>query len=239
MQSRPVVSDSPMPDRPPTSPDPSAPLRQRMQQTGIASFKALAKQAGVSEWQITQFRSGKGLQMRLEILIRISQALQISLTELLTLIPNVPLGQSAPPQSVSPPQPDLAQLQQEYQFLQVQMAQQRETLQQEFQQTALNTLESWMLNWPTAANAVRQNPQFEAAKLLPLVRPIENLLNQWGIGPIEAIGAEVPYDPQIHQLDQGTAQSGDRVRVSQLGYRQGDRLLFRARVKALATDRNG
>jgi molecular chaperone GrpE (heat shock protein) len=72
-----------------------------------------------------------------------------------------------------------------------------------------------------------------AVKLLPLVRPIEQLLQKWEVEEIAPVGAEVAYDPQLHQLLEGTAQPGEKVKVRYTGYHQGDKLLYRAKVSPI------
>ena len=57
-------------------------LQTLMQKVGFASFKSLSLAAGVSQWQILQLRRGKIRQMRVEILLKLSQVLQISGGEL-------------------------------------------------------------------------------------------------------------------------------------------------------------
>lgn len=47
---------------------------------------------------------------------------------------------------------------------------------------------------------------------------------------IAPVGSQIPYDPQLHQLKQGTAQPGETVQVTHVGYLQGKRLLYRATV---------
>ena len=121
-------------------------------------------------------------------------------------------------------------LQHEYDRLQQQLVQQRQDLWQEFQQSSVQVLESLLLQLPTAAYAAQQNPQAPAVKLLPLLRPLDQLLQAWGIEPIATVGADVSYDPQQHQLMAGVAQPGDSVKVRYTGYRQGNRLLYRAKV---------
>ncbi|MFB8787412.1 MAG: helix-turn-helix domain-containing protein [Potamolinea sp.] len=196
-------------------------LQQLMQQVGVSSLKALSKKAGVSERQLQHLRQGKVAQMRLETLMKVSQTLQISLPELLAIFGGTKLEKK----------PDL---QQEYQRLQAQLEQQQETLMQEFQQLSLQVLESWMMQWPTAAYAAQQNQQLPAVKLLPLVRPVEQLLEEWGVEKIASVGSEIPYDPQLHQLMESTAQPGDLVRVRYTGYRQGEKLLYRAKVSLIS-----
>ena len=53
-------------------------LQNLMQKVGCTSFKSLSLAAGVSQWQILQLRRGKIRQMRVEVLLKISQVLQIS-----------------------------------------------------------------------------------------------------------------------------------------------------------------
>jgi DNA-binding Xre family transcriptional regulator len=203
------------------TPDASQQLQELMQQVGISSFRALARQAEVSHWQVRQLRQGKALQMRVEPLLMLANVLQVTLSELLVRCAGVeatePLEQSST-------------LQAEYDRLQIQMQQQRETLLQEFQLTSLDILESWLRNWPTAAYAATQNPELPAVRLLPLLHPVERLLQEWGVEAIASVGSEIPYNPQQHQLREGNAQPGELVRVRSTGYRQGEKLLYRAEV---------
>jgi molecular chaperone GrpE (heat shock protein) len=198
-----------------------------MQQAGFSSFKALSRAADVSEWQVKQLRQGKAAQMRVAELHRLAQALNLSIAKLIHSF-------SALESQPTSPSANVADLQQEYQRLQAQLATQRDQLWQDFQRSSLNTLESWMLQFPTAAYAAQQNPQVPASRLLPLMRPVEQLLREWGVEAIATVGMEVPYDPQIHQLMEGAANPGDLVRVRYTGYRQGEKLLHRAKVSAIA-----
>ncbi|MBL1174317.1 helix-turn-helix domain-containing protein [Pantanalinema sp. GBBB05] len=204
-------------------------LQNWMQQAGMTSFRALSRAAGVSRWQVEQLRQGNIAQMRVEILLKLSQALQISLTELLTpFTANHQADQALP--SAANLEQQLTDLRQEYDRLQTQLAQQRQELLQEFQQSSVQMLESLLLQLPTAAYAAQQNPQAPAVKLLPLLRPIDQLLTHWGIDAIATVGTEAPYDPQQHQLMEGFAEPNDPVKIRYTGYRQGDRLLYRAKV---------
>jgi len=202
-------------------PDYAPQLQRLMEQAGLSSDRELSKKAGVSEIQLSRLRRGLALQTRADILLKISQALQISLPELLaTLTQNyVELEQAQP-----------TALEQEYQRLQASIEQQRESLMQEFQLSSVQILESWMLQWPTAASKAQENHHLRAQKLLPLLRPVEQLLEHWGVESIAPVGAQIPYNPQQHQLMEGTAEPGEPVKVRYTGYRQGDKLLYRAKV---------
>jgi molecular chaperone GrpE (heat shock protein) len=203
-------------------------LRQLMQRAGFSSFKALSQAAKVSEKQVMQLRRGAIAHMRLETLLKLSQALQVPVYELLETFSKLevdPVPQTQPPTSHT-----LSDLQQEYARLQERLTHQKQDLWQEFQQSSLQVLESLLLQLPTAAYAAQQNPQAPAVKLLPLLKPLDRLLQEWGVEQIAAVGSELPYDPQHHQLMEGSAETGDLVRIRYTGYRQGDRLLYRAKV---------
>ncbi len=209
-----------------------------MQQVGVSSFKALSQKASVSEWQVRQLRQGQAAQMRAEALIKLSHALQISLPELISTfsqslkleLPSTLPSRDQASGGQAALATDLAAVKLEYERSQAQLAQQREVLWQEFQQATLQAIESWLLQWPTAAYAAQQNPQAPALKLLPLLQPIKNLLQEWGVEAIAEVGKELPYDPTQHQLMEGTAQPGELVRVRYTGYCQGEKLLYRAKV---------
>lgn len=202
-------------------------LQRLMQQAGFSSLRALSQASGVSELDLIRLRRGLALQTRADTLVKISQALEISITELLATF--------APGSVELPQESGSAAIAQEYDRLQTQMQQQRETLIQEFQQQTLQILESWMLQWPTAASKAQENPDLSAVKLLPLLRPIEQLLQEWGVEAIATVGASIPYDPQFHQLMEGTTQPGETVKVRYTGYRQGDKLLHRAKVSPITS----
>ncbi|WP_096604249.1 nucleotide exchange factor GrpE [Calothrix sp. NIES-2100] len=218
-------------------------LQKLMQQVGISSFKALSRAAGVSERQILRLRQGKLAQMRVDILLKLSQVLQIKLDELVLnfseLSPDSSFNKdkekknqhSTPINTEQKLLQKISELESEYERSHLALKQQREILLQEFQQQSLQHLESLLLQWPTAAQKAEENPQLAAIKIVPLVqKPLEKLLLAWGIEAIASVGAELPYDPQWHQLMDGNLQPGEIVKVRYIGYRQGEKLLYRAKV---------
>lgn len=224
-----------------SQPDFTHQLQDLMQRVGVSSFRVLARSSGVSERQLLRLRRGEVQQIRVNVLIQLSQVLQVSLTDLVTIFSPVKVDvltflpspaeaqmrENAAPMGESQ---QIADLKREYQRLQTHLEQQRQILWQEFQQSSLGVLESWLLQWPTAAQKAQENPQLAAVKLLPLLRPMEQLLQQWGVDAIAPVGSELPYDPLLHQLMEGTVQPGEIVKVRYTGYRQGDKLLYRAKV---------
>lgn len=214
----------------PPSQDYTRSLQQMMHQAGVSSYKALSQQARVSEKQIRKLRQGKIEQMRVDVLLKLSQALEVSLGELIDTFSAI-----APHVKVAPSEnsPAIAELKREYDRLQAELARQQQELRAEFQLASLQAIESWLLQWPTAAQKAKENPDLAAVKLLPLMKPIEQLLQQWDVEAIAPVGAEVKYDPQLHQLLSGSAQPGETVIVRYTGYRQGEKLLYRAKVSPI------
>ncbi|MDZ8136631.1 MAG: nucleotide exchange factor GrpE [Nostoc sp. DedQUE04] len=205
-------------------------LQDLMQQVGISSFKGLSRAAGVSERQLLRLRQGKLEQMRVDVLLKLSPVLQMPLNELIATFSTVELlpEKTAPTQELLQ---EITDLRREYDRSQLQLEQQRELLLQELQQSSLQLLESLLLQWPTAAQKAQENPQLAAVKIVPLVqKPLEKLLQAWGVEAIAPVGAELPYDPQLHQLLEGTAQPGETVKIRYTGYLQGEKLLHRAKV---------
>ncbi len=215
-------------------------LQNLMQKVGFASFQSLSLAAGVSLWQILQLRRGKIRQMRVEVLLKLSQVLQISGSELAETF-----GVQGFSLNTAKTQPQdynvdllqqITELQNEHKRISLLMLQQRELLQQEFQRSSLQILESLLLQWPTAAYRAREDHQLAAVKILPLVdKPLEALLQTWGVTAIASVGAEIPYNPQLHELLEGTTQPGEIVKVRYTGYMQYDQLLYRVRVSPMSS----
>ncbi len=205
-------------------------LLKLMQQQDISSFKALSKVARVSEYQIQRLRRGEIQQMRLEILVKLSQTLQIDLSQLINNFSEIKLikEQAATEQSSSQ---ETADLKKEYERLQKQLANQEQLLLSQFQQSSLQLLESLLIQFPTAAKKARENRQLPAVNIIPLIeKPLNRLLKEWNIEAIAEVGAELPYEPEVHQLIEGDAQINETVTVRYTGYRQRDKLLYRAKV---------
>lgn len=211
-------------------------LQELMQQAGISSFKALSHTAGVSERQILRLRRFGCAQMRVDMLLKLAQALRVSFNELVASFSQSNFLEKGKEQG-TPTQEllqQLADVKREYERCQVQLEQQREVLLEDFQRSSLHLLESLLLQFPTAAQKARENPTLPAVNIIPLVvKPLEKLLQQWGVEAIAPVGVELPYDPQLHQLMEGTAQPGETVKVRYTGYCQGGKLLYRAKVSPI------
>ncbi|MDJ0844582.1 helix-turn-helix domain-containing protein [Crocosphaera sp.] len=214
-------------------------LHELMQQAEIANFDELSQVSGISQWQLNRLLAGLLPKLPITDLLKLAKVLNLSLERLLLQFETTePLREDW--QSISQGISDNSDrntdaLRQEYQQLEQQLEQQKEQLVQEFQASSIARLESWLLQWPTAAIVAQKNPEISAVKLLPLVKPIFELLKQWGLEMKGTVGEVVPYDPQSHQLLEGggNAEPGDTVIIRYVGYHHDHKLLYRAKVSPL------
>ncbi|MBE9176251.1 helix-turn-helix transcriptional regulator [Synechocystis salina LEGE 06155] len=210
-------------------------LRQLCQQAGYPSLPKLAEAAGISSWYLSRLEWGLIAQIPLGIMVKLAIALGLTLEELWQQ-----LGGALPETQTNQPSEDeilslrrtIEALETEYARLQQQLNDQSQQLESQWQQQALEILEPWLLQWPTAAAAAQQNPQWPAQKLLPLTKPIATLLQQWQVEVIAVVGEMVPYDPHCHEfIGPGAGPAiGTMVVVRYVGYRCNDALLYRAKV---------
>ena len=204
-------------------------LKKLMQSVGIADLNELSQTAKVARLQLIRIQQGLILNVSIGAIAKIAKVLNISIDRFLAIFTES--TESSTDQPTTPTDDSaLTACRQEYQKLQQEMSQLEAELTQQFQQQSLETIESWLLQWPTAATAVRQNPQLPATRLLSLVEPVEELVEQWNVSTIATVGEELAYDPQQHQLMKGIAQPGEVVKVRYVGYKQGDKLLYKAKV---------
>ena len=204
-------------------------LQDLMQRVGISDINELSQVAKVARLQLIRIQQGLILNISVGAIAKIAQALNISVDSLLSTFNEQ--HQVNKQETISSSDSEaLTACRQEYQKLQQEMTQLEENLAIKFQQASLETIESWLLKWTTAATAVRQNPQLPATRLLSLVEPVEQLIRHWNVSTIATVGEELAYDPQQHQLMKGIAQPGELVKVRYVGYKQGDKLLYKAKV---------
>ena len=200
-------------------------LRLLMKQVGISSFQILSERTGISRRAIDTLRKRNAATLRYADLAKLAEVLQIEVTEVIAKF----ISDSNNPQS---PIIEVAALREEYQRLQQKLELQKFELRSQFERETIQQLESLILQLPSAAYAAQQNPNMLAKNILPLLRPIDALLQKWGITAIGAVGKEVDFDSQKHQLMEGSDEikDGDVAIVRYVGYMQGEKLLYRARV---------
>jgi transcriptional regulator with XRE-family HTH domain len=213
-------------------------FQELMENAGIFSLEELSRRSGISQWQLLRLQHGLMPKMPLEVIVKLAQTLGVAVDSLLAefygpVSPSLPLSAAD-----TAPNKEIADLREEYTVLQAEMLQQRQTLEREFQEASLKVIESWLWQWPTAAALAQKNPQLEATKLLPLVKPVVDLLKNWGVEPLGLIGEKVAYDPVYHELLEGSAAPGDLVLIRYVGYTQNSNLLYRAKVSPVKLEDN-
>jgi transcriptional regulator with XRE-family HTH domain len=212
-------------------------LKTAMSAVRIQSFRRLAQQSGVSWRQIERLRRGEIQHLSIQNAMRLATTLNLSLVDFLSEF-GASSSDSSSLLSAEKAHNQARESQHtigmaDYRQLERELENQRSQLQQIFQSEALDILESLLLQWPTAAQAAQNNPALPAVRLIPLLKPLELLLQAWEIETIATVGAIVPYDPTLHQWSGETAPpvAQHSVQVSHVGYRQGERLLYRAKVR--------
>ena len=208
-------------------------LQDLMRQVNISDIYELSKVAGVARLPIIRIQRGLILNVSVNAVVKIARALNISVDNLIETFSEPEQSATNISNSESKPDNALAACQQEYQKLQQEMLQQQEFLESQFQKSSLDTIEFWLLQWPTAVAAVKKNPQLPATRLLALIEPVEQLLKEWKVEQIATVGEKLAYDPRYHQLIRGTAEPGNMVEVRYVGYKQEDKLLYKAKVSSI------
>jgi transcriptional regulator with XRE-family HTH domain len=209
-------------------PDYRLALQQSMAAAGLMSLRSLSVASGVSRRQIRRLQAGEAHFLSVQHALQLARSLQLSLPMLLQRFSSVKPDDRILP-NLEPSDAIVA----EYERLRAELSGARSQHFQSFQAETLNTLETLLLQWPTAAYAAQQNPTAPAIRLLPLLQPLEKLLQTWQIEPIGIVGQRVPYEPQMHQWTDATPspQPNASVRISHVGYRQANKLLYRAKVR--------
>ncbi len=200
-------------------------LRHLMQVSGINSFKALGDRAQLSRRAIDTIRQGCAESLKYQDLYRLTQILQTDLQGFMQVFSSLEEQPGARTHMG-----EIDDIRAEYQRLQQKLDQQKEELRAEFEQETLQQLESMLLQLPTAAYAAQNNPAMPARNLVPLFRPLDDLLRAWGIERIAQVGEQVSYDPHWHEMIDGEAELGMTAIVRYVGYTKQGRLLYRARV---------
>jgi DNA-binding Xre family transcriptional regulator len=184
-------------------------LRELMESAGIRTWKELIDRTKMSRGELRLLRRGDIGEIKLSTIYRIAAILNCELSTVLSWhkldnLPELPL----PPEPPSPPSEN----------------------ERKFQQQALTTLESLITYLPTIVAKVQTNPELSANRILPILKPLDNLLEQWEVTPLGTVGEIVPFQPHIHQPMNGNIAENTAVIVRFIGYRHRGKLLFRARV---------
>ncbi|BAQ60871.1 molecular chaperone GrpE [Geminocystis sp. NIES-3708] len=188
-------------------------LQHLMTQAQIKDYLEFSRKSRVSELQFYRLENNLLDNIPLGVLKKIAKTLNISVTTLIDHLNN---------------SSDL--------FTENSLSQNSEfasDLISEYQLETISILESLLLQLPTVIHAVNNNPELPASRIVPLLQPLNQLLSTWGIEPIGKVGDMVSYNPQEHELiENNDFNVGEinLVEIRYVGYRQKDKLLYRAKV---------
>ncbi|MGI0482723.1 helix-turn-helix domain-containing protein [Geminocystis sp. CENA526] len=188
-------------------------LQDLMAQNEIETYLQLSRKSKVSEWQFYRLENHLLDHIPFGVLKKIAKALNISVDTLINQLEDN-FDRTIPDNNLSL---------------------KKETLMEEYQQQTLTILESLLLQLPTVIHAVNNNPDLPANRLLPLLEPLNQLLSAWGIISIDRVGDIVDYNPQEHELMENCdTENISKVEIRYVGYRQKDKLLYRAKVSPIS-----
>jgi molecular chaperone GrpE (heat shock protein) len=116
------------------------------------------------------------------------------------------------------------------QRLREELKQQSQQLQSDFQQETFTQLQTLLSNYPTVKKMALAKPDLPAKNLVSLFTSLDNLITSWGYTAIGETWKQVNYNPQLHQADSDDIQEGELVYIRFIGYQDGDKVLYPAKV---------
>lgn len=208
---------------------PQAPLKhdllieRRLQQLGISSFLDLQQKSGLTPTRLRQVRRGELASLTLQDLIQLAQALDWTIDELLHQVCGLNTSTAKQVREIEALRREGLHLRQQLQNLSSELT-------QEFQQATFSQLQTLLINYPSLRASVKVKPDLPAKNIISLFTPLDNLIETWGYERIGKAWEQVPYDPQLHQADVSDIKVGEVVYVRFVGYKQGQRILYPAKV---------
>jgi molecular chaperone GrpE (heat shock protein) len=135
-------------------------------------------------------------------------------------------------QSVTSPDTEqkIKDLELQCQRLREELKQQSQQLQSDFQQETFTQLQTLLSNYPTVKKMALAKPELPAKNLISLFTSLDNLITSWGYTAIGETWEQVNYNPQLHQADSDDIQEGELVYIRFIGYQDGDKVLYPAKV---------
>jgi molecular chaperone GrpE (heat shock protein) len=135
-------------------------------------------------------------------------------------------------QSVNSPDTEqkIKDLEFQCQRLRDELKQQSQQLQTDFQQETFTHLQTLLSNYPTVKKMALAKPELPAKNLISLFTSLDNLITNWGYTAIGETWEQVNYNPQLHQADSDDIQEGELVYIRFIGYQDGDKVLYPAKV---------
>ncbi|MDB9373904.1 nucleotide exchange factor GrpE [Nodularia sphaerocarpa] len=116
------------------------------------------------------------------------------------------------------------------QRLREELKQQSQELRNDFQAESFTQLQTLLSNYPTVKKMALANPDLPAKNIVSLFTSLDNLISSWGYTSIGETWERVNYHPQLHQADSDDIAEGELVYIRFIGYQDGDKILYPAKV---------
>ncbi|MEM9511656.1 MAG: hypothetical protein AAF978_03070 [Cyanobacteria bacterium P01_E01_bin.48] len=191
--------------------------RDRLLQTwrdraGYTSWAAFARAAALSRYRLDLFRQARLERLTVKDLISACSALGVSPLEYLSATEAIDPAEAS--ETEHSPTKDIS-----VEDISV------------WQRSALDCLEPLLRQYPTARYAA-EHRELSARQVLPLLLPLERLLEAWNVEPLGCVGETAAFDPTQHELlSDADIATGEPIEIRYLGYRYCGAIWLKAQVR--------
>lgn len=156
--------------------------------------------------------------------------LSLILFLIIYVILRILVTEANPPLAPSDTEQKIKDLENQCQRLRDELKQQSQQSQDDFKYSTFTQLQTLLCNYRTIKKITAAKPDLPAKNIVSLFTSLDNLIASWGYTPIGETWEQVKYNPQIHQADSDDIQESDLVYIRFIGYRDGDKVLYPAKV---------
>ena len=203
-----------------------SPLYPRLKELGFSNLEDLRQKSGLSRESLPYLAGGNFHQITFGDLTKLAASLKWSVVE---LIENLELDYSGKIRQQKLLE-ETEELRSECGRLRDRLQQQKAEITTDFRESTFEQLQSLLTNYPSIRPMAEAKPNLPAKNLIPLLTPLDNLLESWGYEAIGKPWEEVSFNPRLHQADSEEIAEGDLVYIRFVGYRNGENILAPAKV---------
>ena len=102
--------------------------------------------------------------------------------------------------------------------------------QKNWQEELFTSLQYLLVNYPIAKMVAKLKPHTSIKNFIPLLKPIDDLLQQWQIESIGKPWEKVSFNAEIHYSEEEKFTPEEEVYIRLVGYKQGEKILTKAKV---------
>ena len=201
-------------------------IYKRLQELGFLSWEDLQEKSGFSRKSLRYLAGGNLEDITCGDLMKLAASLKWSFSELLENLGLDNSGKNPQKQLLE----EKEELHRECGRLREIIQQQKTEITADVRESTFQQLQSLLTNYPSLRPMTEAKPNLPAKNLIPLLTPLEELLENWGYEAIGKPWQQVSFNPQLHQPDSDEIADGDLVYVRFVGYRKGDKIFCPAKV---------